>query len=119
MCGTLAACPTCSFCGPTVGHAASVPHIGPLPRRETPFSGGLHYSEIITAIDKMKTPSKESFRKVLRRKLAEGGPTITFTVRRTDKILEATWDGHEWLVRHSDKVGRVDQMVEVPIRVKD
>jgi hypothetical protein len=88
-------------------------------RKGAPFADGLHESDIVIAVDKEKTPSKESFRKILRRKLAEGGPIITFTVRRTDKILEATWDGHGWLVKHSDKVGRVDQILEVPIRVKD
>lgn len=100
---------------PDVGAGVQIKKI----RKETPFAVGLHESEIITAIDKEKTPSKESFRKVLRRKLAEGGPIITFTVRRTDKILEETWDGHEWVLKHSDKVGRMDQIVEVPIRVKD
>jgi hypothetical protein len=85
----------------------------------SPFAGGLHESEIVTAIDKQKTPSKESFRKVLRRKLAEGGPILTFTVRRTDKILEEIWDGNGWLLKHSGKAGRLDQTVEVPIRVKD
>jgi hypothetical protein len=88
-------------------------------RKGSPFAGGLHESEIVTAIDKQKTLSKESFRKVLRRKLAEGGPILTFTVRRTDKILEEIWDGNGWLLKHSDKVGHVDQTVEVPIRVKD
>lgn len=88
-------------------------------RKGAPFAGGLHESDIVIAIDQEKTPSKESFRKVLRRKLAEGEPITTFTVRRTDKILEAIWDGNGWLVENSHKVGRVDQIVEVPIPVKD
>lgn len=100
---------------PEVGAGVQIKKV----RKGSPLARGLHESEIITAIDKEKTPSKESFRKVLRRKLAEGGPIINFTVRRTDKILEETWDGHGWVLKHSDKVGRVDQIVEVPIRVKD
>lgn len=88
-------------------------------RKGTPYDGRLHEGEIITAIDDKKTPSKEIFRKVLRRKLAEGGPNITFTMRRTDKILEATWDGHGWVLEHSDKVPRADKIFETSIAVKD
>lgn len=59
-------------------------------RKGTPFAAGLRAGDIVTAIDKAKTPSKEIFRKVLRRKLAEGGPTITFTVRRAKETLDVS-----------------------------
>ncbi len=55
---------------------------------ESPFAGKLFAEDVITAIDEKKIPSMEVFRKILRRKLAEGGPIITFTVRREAKILD-------------------------------
>jgi hypothetical protein len=54
----------------------------------TPFSSKLRAEDVITAIDGVKTPSRQIFRKVLRRKLAEGGPIMTFTVQRASKTLE-------------------------------
>lgn len=54
----------------------------------TPFASKLQPEDAVTAIDETKTPTFEVFRRVLRRKLAEGGPLITFTVRRADKTLE-------------------------------
>lgn len=61
-------------------------------RRKNPFAlglfvAGLRTGDVITAIDENKTPTKEVFRKVLRRKLAEGRP-LTFTVQRAGKTLE-------------------------------
>jgi hypothetical protein len=55
--------------------------------KDSPFALGLRVHDIVTAVDAEKTPTKEKFRKVLRRKLAEGGPAITFTVRRAGKTL--------------------------------
>ena len=57
-------------------------------RKESPFAAGLHSGDVITAIEEMKTPTTEIFRRVLRRKLAEGGPLLTFTVRRAGKTLD-------------------------------
>jgi hypothetical protein len=57
-------------------------------RKDSPFAAGLRAEDVITAIDEKKTPSKAIFRKLLRRKLAEGGPTITFTVRRAGKTVD-------------------------------
>jgi hypothetical protein len=57
-------------------------------RKGTPFGASLREGDIITAIDGKKTTTKELFRKVLRRELAEGGPLMTLTVRRSDKTLE-------------------------------
>jgi membrane-associated protease RseP (regulator of RpoE activity) len=57
-------------------------------RKGNSFGASLREGDIITAIDWNKTPSKELFRKVLWRKMAEGGPLITFTVLRADKTLE-------------------------------
>ena len=67
------------------GLAAGV-QIGEI-RKGAPFVAGLREGDIITAIDEKQTPTKELFRKVLRGKLAEGGPLITLTVRRGEKKL--------------------------------
>ncbi|HZV07131.1 MAG TPA: PDZ domain-containing protein [Gemmataceae bacterium] len=56
-------------------------------RKGTPFATGLFNGDVITAVEEAKTPTKAAFRKVLRRKLAEGRP-LFFTVQRGDKILE-------------------------------
>jgi hypothetical protein len=56
-------------------------------KKDSPFAAGLRSGDVITAIEERKTPTTETFRRVLRRKLARGGPTITFTVRRSDKTL--------------------------------
>lgn len=57
-------------------------------RKGFPFGASLREGDIINAIDGKETPTKELFRKVLRKKLAEGGPHVTLTVRRGDKTLE-------------------------------
>lgn len=57
-------------------------------RKESPFAAGLRAGDVITAIEDKKTPTTEPFRRVLRRKLAEGGPTLTFTVSRSGKMLD-------------------------------
>ncbi len=59
-------------------------------RKDTPFAAGLRAGDVITAIGGTKTPSKDVFRKTLRRKLAEGGPILTFTVRRSGKTLDVS-----------------------------
>jgi hypothetical protein len=57
-------------------------------RKESLFSAGLRADDVITAIEEKKTPTTEIFRRILRRKLAEGGPILTFTVRRAGKTLD-------------------------------
>ncbi len=72
-------------------HAHSDPRVGVEIKnlgKGTPFAAGLRGGDIISAIDETKTPTKAMFRKILRRKLAEGGPLITFTVQRSGKSLD-------------------------------
>ncbi len=57
-------------------------------RKDSPFASGLRVGDVMLAIDEKKTPTTEVFRRVLRRTLAEGGPLLTFTVRRAGKTLE-------------------------------
>jgi hypothetical protein len=57
-------------------------------RKDSPFASGLRAGDMVIAIDEKKTPTTEVFRRVLRRTLAEGGPIITFTVRRAGKTLD-------------------------------
>ncbi len=57
-------------------------------RKGLPFASGLHAGDVVTALDGTKVTSKENFRRLLRRKLAQGGPNITFTVRRSEKRLD-------------------------------
>lgn len=57
-------------------------------RKTSPFAAGLRTGDVITAIDGKKAPTKAAFRKLLRRKLAEGGPAITFTVKRGETMRE-------------------------------
>lgn len=57
-------------------------------RKDSPFASGLRSGDVITALEDQKTPTTEIFRRVLRRKLAEGEPLLTFTVRRDGKTLE-------------------------------
>lgn len=57
-------------------------------RKESPFAGRLRGGDVILAIDERKTPTTESFHRTLRRTLAKGGPTMTFTVRRADKTFD-------------------------------
>jgi hypothetical protein len=56
----------------------------------TPFSAALQAGDVLTAIDGTKASSKEAFRKLLRKRMARGGPRITFTVLRAGKTMEAT-----------------------------
>jgi len=56
-------------------------------RKESPFAAGFRPDDVITAIEDKKTLTSEIFRRVLRRKLAEGGPILTCTVRRSGKTL--------------------------------
>lgn len=56
--------------------------------KESLFAAGLRRGDVITAIEEKKTPTTEIFRRVLRRKLAEGGPILTVTLRRSGKTLE-------------------------------
>jgi len=57
-------------------------------RKGTPFADGLQTKDVVTAVGGTKTLSMETFRKVLRRKLAEGGPTLIFTVQRSGKTMD-------------------------------
>jgi hypothetical protein len=57
-------------------------------RKDSPFANGLRPGDRIIAIEEKKTPTTEIFRRILRRKLAEDEPTITFTVRRSGKMLD-------------------------------
>lgn len=57
-------------------------------RKESPFASGLRAGDVVMALDGMKTPSPEALRRLLRRKLALGGPTVNFTVRREMKTLD-------------------------------
>jgi hypothetical protein len=52
-------------------------------RKDSPFAVRLCTGDVITSIEDKKTPTTEIFRRVLRRRRAEGGPAITFTVRRS------------------------------------
>lgn len=57
-------------------------------RADSPFAAGLRAEDVITALDEIKVRTTERFRKVLCRKLAEGGPRITFTIHRKGKTLD-------------------------------
>ena len=57
-------------------------------RKDSPFASGLRTGDVITALEEKETPTTEIFRKLLRRKLSEGEPIITFTVRRAGKTLD-------------------------------
>jgi membrane-associated protease RseP (regulator of RpoE activity) len=57
-------------------------------RKGTLFAPGLQAGDIVTAIDGTKATSQEVFRKLLRKQLAQGGPRITFTVRRAGQTTE-------------------------------
>lgn len=59
-------------------------------REGTPFASRLRVADVVTAINGTETPSFEIFRRVLRRKLAEARPFITFTVRREEKALDVS-----------------------------
>jgi hypothetical protein len=51
-------------------------------RKGTIFSPALQAGDVVTAVDGTKAASQEGLRKLLRKRLAQGGPRITFTVRR-------------------------------------
>jgi hypothetical protein len=59
-------------------------------RKNSPFAAGLRKGDVITAVEDKKTPTIETFRRVLRRKLAEGGPSIILTLRRAGKSLDVS-----------------------------
>lgn len=59
-------------------------------RKGSPFAAGLRAGDVITAVEDKETPTTEIFRRVLRRKLAEGGPILTITVRRAGKTLDVS-----------------------------
>lgn len=53
----------------------------------SPFAPGLRVGDVVTALDGTKVISPESFRQLLRRKLAQNG-MITFSVRRAEKLRD-------------------------------
>lgn len=57
-------------------------------RKESPFAHKLLPGDVVTGIDEKRVTTRETFRKLLRRKLAEGGPLLTFTVRRSGRKLQ-------------------------------
>jgi hypothetical protein len=57
-------------------------------RKDSPFASGLRGGDVVTALDGTKVASEEDFRRKLRRKLAQGGPFLTFTVRRAGGIRD-------------------------------
>jgi S1-C subfamily serine protease len=59
-------------------------------RKDSPFASHLRNRDVITDIEDKKTPTTAIFRRVLRRKLAEGGPSFTLTLRRSGKSVEVT-----------------------------
>lgn len=69
---------------PRLGGGVWIKEVG----KESPFDARLRAGDVITATGEVKTSSKPIFRKVLRRKLAEGGPTLTFKVRRGKETLD-------------------------------
>ncbi|HEY7158447.1 MAG TPA: hypothetical protein VH575_31170 [Gemmataceae bacterium] len=59
-------------------------------RKDSLFAKRLRPGDSIIALEDKKTPTTETFRRILRRKLAEDEPTITFTVRRSGKTLDVS-----------------------------
>jgi hypothetical protein len=57
-------------------------------RKDSPFASGLRAGDVVTALDGTKATSPEVFRRLLRRKLGQGDPILTFTVRRSGKTLD-------------------------------
>jgi membrane-associated protease RseP (regulator of RpoE activity) len=57
-------------------------------RKDSPFANGLRPGDRIIALEEKKTTTTEIFRRILRRKLAEDEPTITFTVRHSGRTLD-------------------------------
>jgi hypothetical protein len=57
-------------------------------RKDSPFASGLRAGDVVTALDGTKATSPEVFRRLLRRKLGQGDPSLTFTVRRSGKTLD-------------------------------
>jgi hypothetical protein len=60
-------------------------------RKGSPFASGLRAGDIVTALDETKVASIEDFRRQLRRKLAQGGPTINFTLQRSKETLKLSF----------------------------
>jgi hypothetical protein len=57
-------------------------------RKGTMFASTLQAGDILTAVEGTKATSKEDFRRLLRKRLARGGPRITFTVRRAGQTSD-------------------------------
>ncbi len=57
-------------------------------RKDSQFASGLRAGDVVTALDGTKATSPEVFRRLLRRKLGQGIPLLTFTVRRSGKTLD-------------------------------
>ncbi|HEY7156128.1 MAG TPA: PDZ domain-containing protein, partial [Gemmataceae bacterium] len=57
-------------------------------RKDSPFASGLRAGDVVTALEGTKATSPEIFRRLLRRKLGQGVPLLTFTVRRSGKTLD-------------------------------
>jgi hypothetical protein len=56
-------------------------------RRNSPFAPGLRAGDFVTALDGTKTACPEDFRRLLRRKMGQGGPILTFSIRRGKETL--------------------------------
>jgi hypothetical protein len=57
-------------------------------RKGALFASTLQAGDVVTAIDGTKATAKEDFRRLLRKRLARGGPRLTFTVRRAGQTSE-------------------------------
>ena len=57
-------------------------------RKDSPFASGLRAGDVVTALDRTKATSPEVFRRLLRRKLGQGGPILTFSVRRGERTVD-------------------------------
>ena len=51
-------------------------------RKETPFAKVLSVGDVVTVIDRARTPSPEVFRRVLRKALANVGSDMAVSIRR-------------------------------------
>jgi len=51
-------------------------------RKETPFAKALRVGDVVTAIDRARTPTPEVFRRVLRKALANVGSDMAVSIRR-------------------------------------
>jgi hypothetical protein len=57
-------------------------------RKDSPFASRLRAGDVVTALDETKIASPEVFRRLLRRKLGQGVPILTFTLRRSGETLD-------------------------------